>query len=281
MDHRLTKRRPNAEFRALGYSSTAQKPGDPDVAAYLAAAGITDTTEKAAVTDAVLSLKASGVWNKLIYLFLCSPTSLAAALVNTKTAVSATNNGATHSSSGLATGGSNFFYASEFDFDDIPDFDFHASVYCSSFTPGNDQGLIGYKYVGVSGQIFMGIATGSGNSTLFGTYGEGGGTYGEVSIASTSGGMYLTNVESSSAIAITRDGVVNNLSTQSIQAPVDFNYPGNKVAIGTAYTYSDSSTRPGITTTIKAATLGYRLTSQQKTSLISAITTYQTALGRN
>ena len=72
-------------------SSAGGGGGDPDAAAYIAAAGITDAAEQAAVNQLVLDLKGTGsttnntdVWSDSYTFYPLSPTSLAAAAYNLK-----------------------------------------------------------------------------------------------------------------------------------------------------------------------------------------------------
>lgn len=280
MDHPFIKRRPSSDFRSLGPAGLIGKPGDPDVSAYLSAAGITNTTEKNAATTVILDLKSTGIWNQLDYLFLCSPTSLAAALVNAKTAVSATNSGATHSSSGMATVAANHFYGTEVNIGAYANFDFHCSVYSTPPNPSGGGGFIGYR--NQQGRYNAGITVvpGTFNTPIF--YGD---TFSAsaltaVGLYEPAGGMYLMNVDSSTSASI----VINNgTPVVGTGSPVGINgmvAVGNAFPIGCCYNLSTDILAGG-DATIKSATVGRRLTTQQKTDLYNIILTYQTALGRN
>lgn len=96
---------------------TAAAGGDPDVAAYITAASIVDTTEIAAIEQLFSDLKGTGsttnnsnIYSKFHALYPISPTSLAAAAVN---AVNPGTyditwfNSPTHSTSGVVGNGSN------------------------------------------------------------------------------------------------------------------------------------------------------------------------------
>lgn len=280
MDHRITKRRPNAEFRSLGYWSLVQKPGDADIAAYFAAAGITDNTEKTAVTTLITALKSNGTWPQLDYLFLCSPTSLAAALINAKTSVSATNSGATHSSSGLATGSSDHFYGTEVNFAGYSDFDFHCSVYATAPNPSGGNGFIGY--LNQNGRYNAGITV---NNSTFNTPGQYGDSFSIPALIATglyesAGGMYLFNVDSNTSVSMTINNGTPVTASGSMNGISGIVALSNKFPIGCNYT-SSTAVYGGGFSTIKAATVGRRLTSQQKSDLYDIILAYQTALGRN
>ena len=53
----------------LGVASTRRESGDPDATAFLTAAAISDATQRAAVNQLVLDLKAASLWSKLHALY--------------------------------------------------------------------------------------------------------------------------------------------------------------------------------------------------------------------
>ena len=91
---------------------------DPDAAAYILAAGITDPTEEAAVNQLVLDLKGTGsttnntdVWSDSYTIYPLSPTSLAAAAFNLKDPTQNITwlNSPTHATTGITGNGTNAY----------------------------------------------------------------------------------------------------------------------------------------------------------------------------
>ena len=91
---------------------------DPDAAAYITAAGITDATEQAAVIQLVSDLKGTGsttnntdVWSDSYTIYPLSPTSLTAAEYNLKdpTQNITWNNSPTHATTGITGNGTNAY----------------------------------------------------------------------------------------------------------------------------------------------------------------------------
>lgn len=84
---------------------------DPDALAYFTAAGITSASEKAAVNNFFVQLKANGFWDKIIRIYLFSSTSLDAASYCAKTLTTGTFiNAPTLSSLGVLFDGSTQYF---------------------------------------------------------------------------------------------------------------------------------------------------------------------------
>ena len=285
MDHRKTLTDPKLD---VGYYGIANNPSassstDADAEAYFMAAGITNAAEKAAVTTFVKSLKTANLWEDLIYVMPISPTSLSAAFYNVKTATAASNQGFSsgdHTSSGLSSNGNRFMVGNEYNFNNLPAYDFHCSAYVTGLSGlSSDQWIMGYYASGVTSDACIRFKHST--TSIEGGFGEIVNQFSVSPGAATTGGFYLFNVDSNTVASIvlnngtpaTQTGSKNDLGTINTS-------PSNSFPMGGAYNqfYGASAGVPGIYETFTA---GFRLSTQQKTDLYNAVLAYNTALGRN
>lgn len=266
----------------IGYEGISVPVGS-DLQRYLSAGSISNTTEVSAVTTLFTDLKSTGIWDKLEYLFLCSPTSLAAALVNAKTGVSATNSGASHASAGLTTSGTNHFYATEVNFATRTTNSLHMSIYCTFPNDSTGRYMCGYNGQNGTGGTYSLNFYKPVSAAVTANYTRSGASNGisaTVSNASAIKGFYVFNLDSSSSASINFN---NGTAVTDTYSTFDFTGiapTGNRFPIGTAYTLATTNDT-GPNTQIRTFTLGRSLTSQQKIDLYNIVLAYNTALGRN
>jgi len=251
---------------------------DPDAQAFITAAGITDATQKSAVNQLVLDLKSSNIWTKFKAIYpivggtasahkwnLKDPRDLDAAYRLTF------STGWTHSSTGMLPATA---YADTFI---VPNTSLladskHLSFYSrtnlatgsSSSTIGSDNGSTGYCRMTIRGA----------SNQLSHIYGGTNGTY--VSTETSSLGLYVAVRSSSTASQLYTNGSLVGNGNQTIGSTSQI---VQKLTIGAAnsggaITYYDNKQ-------CAFASIGDSLTAGEVTSFNTAVTTFQTTLGRN
>jgi hypothetical protein len=252
---------------------------DPDAAAYIAAAGITDAAEQAAVNQLVLDLKGTGsttnntdVWAEMLALYPVSPTSLAAAAFNLKNPATYQidwYNSPSHSSAGVAFNGTTQYGDCNF----IPSTalasanDACAGGSVNSVAAGTTY-IMGSN-VTTSQRFLFYHLTSTINAQLFST-GNGivSGSY------TARGGVFISSRRSSTDLEIYEAGA--SLATQT--GTHTGTLPNISVFLSA---YNNAGTPLGFSQqTIDFAFLGKGLTDNQVTDIYDAITNYNTALSR-
>lgn len=252
---------------------------DPQVAAYFKAGNITDPTEQKAVSAFIATLKSAGIYSRLERLYLMSPTSSAAGLLDFITLTSATNNGASHGTSGWTFNGISGYIDTGF----IPfnstimsQHDMSFGVYCNSGTAGTIGAFGGANNTSLQQ---LGItATASGSNTTFSYYtntlaGSRFSTYTANNMTSLIGFHISTRTSSLRMDAYVNSRSIANTNASSSGNLVDEEiYLGAINASGTPTTYL--SCRLGL------AFIGRNIPASMMATFARANIDYQRALGR-
>jgi hypothetical protein len=247
---------------------------DGDAQAFITAAALTDTTQKTAVNDLVLDLKAAGIWTKMKALYpmvggtatthkfnLKDPRDLDAAyrLVF--------NGGGAHSSTGYQPNGTTA-YANTFlvQSSALLQNDYSFSIYSRTNKTGN-SGIItgvvqpaGYTYLYLKNSVNNMILNMNGLS--------------EYAVSNTdSRGFYQSIRSSSTIIKLLKNNTINSSSiTSTINHTIPF-FLGARNQDGTASTYDICE--------ISFSSYGYGLTDLESNLFYQIVEKYQYALGRN
>ena len=245
---------------------------DPDAAAYITAAGITDPTEQVAVNQLVLDLKGTGsttnntdIWTGLDAIYPTSPTSLSAAEYNLKDPATyqiTWYNSPTHSSAGVAFDGLDQYgdtgYAPTDGLQNDHSFGANFSVYA-----GGNGTLIGARTISPN---YYNAITQYNNRIYYGLNSASG--------SSRSGGItpahYIVNRDSS-LVTLFRDTVDYGRVTAASTGQSTYTY-----FLG-AQNYNGPASFLG-SGTMNFSHIGASLTANQVTDLYDAITTYNTAV---
>ncbi len=254
---------------------------DPDAAAFLSAAGITDPTISSAINTLVVDLKAASIWSKMkaVYPFVGGTASTHKwNLVNPLDTDAAFrlvfNGGWTHSANGALPNGTNGYANTYLNaFIDLLQFNHHHSFYHNT----DNVGTVSRSWGGAQ-------ASGSSN---FRTTLEGSGTqitFRDLGIANTDSGYTASTLKgfrASSRIAnnnqfqIKQDGTSTTPSTA---------VPTALLPVLPCYLGAESNvSAPGRYAIMQIAfhSIGEGLSSAEGLSLRNAVQTFQTTLGRN
>jgi hypothetical protein len=257
-------------FGALGTLGAAmrRKKGDPDALAFIAAAGLTDATQKAAVDALVVALKEDDLWTKMSAIYPFVGGSAASHAVNLKspgTYDGAFSGGWTHSANGAQPNGADGKMDTGLDFftEGIAGDDSHWSVYSRT------------------NNVSWGAAIGSvvGNAEILlsfgGSFYADWPQYSAQNRISTSNpdtrGFYSGGTGPSKIIAFKNGSVF----AEKASGP-DTPFASGNACFGTGFfgTRWDSQQ-------YAFGSLGLRLTDAEHAALYTAVQTYQTTLGRN
>jgi hypothetical protein len=251
---------------------------DPDAQAFITAAGITDATQKSAVNQLVLDLKSANIWTKMKAIYpivggtasthkwnLKDPRDLDAAFRLTF------STGWTHSSTGMLPATA---YADTFLIPSAAygvDHNKHLSFYSrtnldtalASSSIGSDNSVSGYCRFSVKTQ---------GQTAM--VYGGTNGTFSISNLNAT--GFYIANRSSSTASQYYKNGTLigNGNATNSTTSNIPRKLLISAAFSVTSITYYDNKQ-------CAFASIGDSLTAGEVTSFNTAVTTYQTTLGRN
>lgn len=247
-----------------------------DAQAFIAAANITDNTQKSAITTLVTNLKTYNIWDKMkaFYPFvggtasshkfnLKDPRDLDAAFRLTF------NGGVTHSSNGMILGGING-YANTWLNDNVFALkDLHVSIY-SKTNESSDKWDFGARNTADNTGTFLGL---KGANTQFIACMQGLTTSGNINNANTTG-FYIANRK-------TTDDIVLNKNGSEI-------FRASKATVGTSnYPYFIGTFNEGGTPlnqysgkTLAGVTIGSGLTITESSNLHTVFQTFNTALSR-
>lgn len=175
--------------RGIYIGGVAAPPSDPDAEAFFTAAGITDDTQKSAVTQLVISLKASSLWDATAAFYpFVGGTALKHSfnLCNPATFQITWNGGVTHNANGIKGNGTTGYGDTGFNaLTSTAINSFHSSFYCR-----NTNSLSGTYQLGVGDGSFFHLHwfnTGDGHTAFLAD--------GSVNMAAAqaSGGMCILN----------------------------------------------------------------------------------------
>lgn len=270
-----TRQLSDAEVLSIynGYATRFDFGLDPDAAAFISAAGITNSTQKTAINQLVLDLKSYSIWTKMqaIYPFVGgTATSHKYNLKDPRDLDVAYriqfNGGWTHNSNGIqgdgSTGYANTFAAGPSTA--IPDRANHWSSY-------NKQLPSSAKYTGIFDY--------PPNFTTYGWYGGPGSNwfgglqnFGGTGIASTTGFINGTVTSSSNAVLYKNgSSIYSTSSITSFGGSYNY-YLGAQNQGGNATSYNDAL--------VAFASLGNSLTATNAANFYTAVQAFQTTLGR-
>lgn len=250
---------------------------DADAAAFISAAGISDSTQRAAVSALVVSLKAGGIWTKLhaIYPFvggsasthkynLKDPRDLDAAfrLVYTGSP--------THSSTGFLPNLAGGYADTKFvPRSHLPTESFSLAYYSRSQTADGDKTEIGnYNWSDGPGHRAHLLIRYGGNLFYYGAL-ETGAT--SLSGSTDSRGLFAASRLDGSALKAYKNGALLATSTTPVSAQ-----PNNSSWIGGINTYTAFTDRE-----CAFAAIGEGLTDDENADLYTAVQAFQTTMGRN
>lgn len=240
---------------------------DADAQAFFTAAGITDATQKTAVNDLVVAMKADGIWSKMraIYPFVGGSSSTHAVNLKSPGTFDITWSGTvTHDANGITGNGSDGQGDTGVTDTDLTAADHGLSVYCRTNIPSG-------------GQIGNQNTTG-GFSGFFASLGSL--TYG-----------YLADLNN---VTVSDGGDTLGLYTISRSSTTEVNFFKDGAALGTNPKASTGGTALGTTTirvlmtngqftnaNIALAAIHAGLTSGEAADFNTSVANFQTALGRN
>lgn len=250
---------------------------DADAEAFFTAAGITDSTQKNAINDLVVSLKNNSLWTKMTAIYPMVGGSASSHAVNLKSP--GTYNltfygGWTHDANGITGNGTTGYADTGLNAQSVLSINnVHISIYSRTQTPNtlnqpmraND----GTNDLQVSPNV---------NFPGFGRVATGGGDFsaGNINQATTDArGNYISSRTSSTLLTFYNGATSlgTNTSSGTWTLPNRTIYLGAANASGSAANYSNIN--------IAFATIGQGLSGTDASNFASAVTTYQTALSRN
>lgn len=273
------------QLSPLGVATRRKAKGDPDALAFIAAAGLTDSTQKAAVDALVVALKADGIWTKLraIYPFvggtaekhkwnLKDPRDLNAAYRLTFAG------GWTHSATGAKGNGTTGYADTHF----VPSTDFNTvggecDDACMAVYSRESTNNLGNCYdMGASNGgdgIWAGVITNYINGLAYFGVGTNSYTCNQPSPAPKGQGLYAAN----RAAGQSTRGYVNGMLL--IEPVYDYHVPPPYSLFVGASNRGGSMAYPSPKEQALAL-IGDGLTQAQHTALYAAVQTFQTTLGR-
>lgn len=262
---------PTLRATVMGSSATLT-----DAQKFIAAASITDTTQKNAITQLVADLKAYGVWTKMkaVYPFVGGTANshkynlVDARDDNTAYRLSF-NGGVTHSSNGIIFGGTNG-YANTWLNDNVFTLkDLHISMY-SKTNESADKWDFGARNTADNTGTFLGL---KGANTEFIACMQGLTASGNINNTNTTG-FYIANRKTTDAIVLNKNG--SEIYRTSKATVGTSNYPyfiGTFNEGGTPLNQYSAKTLAGVT-------IGSGLTATESSNLYTAFQTFNTALSR-
>ena len=277
----------NARLFSLVSSMPKTAPLDTDAQAFITAASITDNTQKTAINQLVLDLKANSLWTKMkaLYPFVGgNSTSHSKNLINPSQYQLTFYGGWTHSSTGVLPNGTNGFAKTGFSPDSIfTNKDSAGSTYYSRTNRSLDYG-ISHGCYDLNFNIWVSNARYSGNNMTI-RLNQNGFSNTTASGVSDSRGCFTMNRNNSTQQSIYRNGSLlitgsvnsSNVGTGKCTAEMVLGANNPGVAIGSPNTnmeYYDNE---------EYAIFAFHdgLTSGEISTLNTINTTYQTTLSRN
>lgn len=262
---------------------------DPDAQAYITAAGITDNTEKTAINQFVIDLKAYGIWTKMlaIYPFLGgTATSHKWNLKNPLDADAAFRlrffGGWTHSSTGAKPNGTNAYAETYF----VPSVElttnygsahYYSRTGTAEPTVGDANGIVmGARATAANDTFALTIKTNPSNFTQF-----------FYSLTGTTTNQFARYVDSlgtgfySGALSATGSKIYRNgINSTTINLSYTRNTPNVMVYIGAM---NNKNLGPTELTAKESglAAIGETLSDTENANYNLAVTTFETTLGRN
>lgn len=239
---------------------------DADAVAFFTSASITDTTQKNAVNQLVLDLKAANIWTKMKALYPVVGGVASAHAVNLKTPGTYNltfQTGWTHASTGMTPNGATYANTSLTPSIILTLNSTHISYY--SRTSANGSYDMGSQIVGAG--LTLGIRDAGSTYIRVNTYGAGT----ESNILNADGkGFYQANRNSPNIQSIIKNNTINNFSVNSLGLPNVNIWLG---AINNPVIYYGNKQ-------CAFASIGDGLTDAEASSLYTAVQTYQTTLNR-
>ena len=276
--------------RGISIANTSKPVGityDADAAAFFTAANITDTTQKNAVNQLVLDLKAASIWTKMKALYPVVGGVASAHAVNLKTP--GTYNltfatGWTHSSTGMTPNGATYANTNLIPSTALTLNNAHISYYSRTSTLGSGNKIdMGSYYANsvplYAYMIFQSNGRGSDNNTVgYISMDDPGLRY-----TQTNAAKFITTTRTAdNSIKIIENGVVKSTNT-TVQTSVFQGLPQISIYLG-ALNYRDSLTPQNAVSYSQKecafASIGNGLTDAEASSFYNAVQTYQTTLGR-
>ena len=240
---------------------------DADAVAFFTAASITDTTQKNAVNQLVLDLKAASIWTKMKALYPVVGGVASSHAVNLKSP--GTFNltfatGWTHASTGMTPNGATYADTNLIPASVLSTNSAHISYYSKT---DNDTGIdMGVNSNNSNGRIYKYIKL----SNLFG--GRNNNITSEKNISNTNGlGHYINNRIDSANIKLVKNGSTTTLALTSNGLDT------MQITIGAMYNISSYFYG---TKECAFASIGDGLTDAEASSFYTAVQNYQTTLGR-
>ena len=257
-----------AGIRGSSSNQSNQVSLDTDAQAFITAASIIDTTQKNAVNDLVLALKASGLWAKMNALYPMVGGTSTSHSINLKTPGTYNlvfNGGWSHSITGAYSNGSNAYATT--------------GVYLPSL---NSTHISFYARMQLIGNFVMGSKRGPAWSTSAGTYlRPRGPSQAEYTVNTNAGphavnnsnsqGLFIATRTTSTSSALFIRGVKNSNSSTSTSAPI------TDILLGAAYT--QTSVNYG-QQECAFASIGVGLTDVDVSNFHNTVQAFQTTLGR-
>lgn len=244
---------------------------DPSAKAYFAAAGITSPTERKAANTFIVGLKNAGLWTGLDRLYLCSPTSQAAALYCAKSLTQMTAvNSPTYATTGFTFNGTSSYLNTGAAMNTLSSFvlnSSHVSAYARTSPADTQQMYFGTRSSGSAGFFTYrfnstSIPSSAHGATLNTTRGATNGLVTLVRSSATDVALYVAGTSVSSSAANASSG---SPSTKSLFYGA-LNDTSSIILYG-AYEWA-------------GGTIGAGFTAPQNSTLNTLWQAYQTALGR-
>lgn len=270
-------------LRNIPFGNRASGSGggiDPDAQAFITAAGITDPTQKTAINDLVLGLKADSLWTKMIAIYplvggtaathkwnLINPTDSDAAHRATF------GGGLTHSATGILPNGSTGYMNTHVvPSTDMTNNDTHWSFYSGTDTITGAVFDIGAVSGAVTIHYILRTNLLGGSQILSDSYG---GIYRLSPTVANSLGFFTDSVPDASHHSAFQDGVslASNLAENDV---TNVTVPITVFARNNGGTIQDFSNRE-----CRFASFGSGLTDTDVANLYTHVQAYQTALSRN
>lgn len=254
-----------------GFNASSGGGGDPDAEAFFTAAGITDQTQKDAVTQLVTDLKGYGIWDKASAIYPIVGGTASSHSYNLKDTASyqiTWVNSPTHSSTGVDYNGTTQYGDTNLNqLSVIAEDSEHFSVYI----------LDNIDEVRVDIGVTTSGGTGSMMYTRFGTNFTGrnqGASASNSAVATDARGLSVNSRVNSTEIILSKNGSSSTFSNASDVARQNLTYfVGARNGAGTPASHASK----------KACfySIGAGLTTTECGNLYTAVQTFQTTLGRN
>ena len=254
----------------------AGKGADADAQAFITAAGITDSTQKSAITQLVTDLKSANIWSKMkaIYPFVGGTASshrfnLKAPTTNASDFYLIPYGGITHSSNGVQFDGTSGYFDTQLNENTTMTLgDEHISFYSRT----NTQGLfvdIGTWDSTTGGSQIISRASYLGSDSFLGYVTDANSSY---VVNATSWGFYMANRTSTSQLKLQINSAITTFTNNASSKVNRTFWIGARNINTSSYLFT--------TRQCAFATLGNSLNNTEATALYNAIQTYQTTLNR-